>query len=269
MTQKILTKENSRYSICLEETALRSGQNGPPMADCNNPKVRAVLVQKIMHPLQKHILHQLMFNKDLNFSKLKPKNIESNLFVYHLKLIINDGLVYKNPTGRYELTIDGKTFSDKISLAAFKPRIQPKIITMIVCKRKDGKQALYKKRRHPFIGLVGFPYGKIHLGEKVLAAANRELLEKANLEASLTLKGNVYMTTYQQEELFNQTFCHVFSAIKPQGELLKDSDIGDCFWGDVRKIDPKELIPGALDIYHLVEKKPGTQLFFAEFVYQI
>lgn len=209
-----------------------------------------------------------MFNKDLNFSKLKPEHTESNLFMYHLKLVINDGLVYKNLTGRYELTIDGKTFSDKISLAAFKPRIQPKIITMVICKRADGKQVLYRKKRHPFIGLVGFPYGKIHLGEKVLEAANRELKEKATLSADLLLRGDVYLTTNQNGELFNQTFAHILSAAHPIGELSKDIEIGDSFWGDIEKLDPKELIPGALDIYHLV-KKPQKELFFAEFVYQI
>lgn len=209
-----------------------------------------------------------MFNKDLNFSKLKPEDIQSNLFMYHLKLLINEGLVYKNLGGRYELTIDGKTFSDKISLQSFKPRVQPKIITMVVCKRKDGKQALYRKKRQPFIGLIGFPYGKIHLGEKVQEAASRELLEKANLTADLILRGDVYMSTYQNGALFNQTLCHVFSAVHPHGELLKESDIGGCFWDDITKMDTHQLIPGALDIYKLTEK-PSQQLFFAEFVYHI
>ncbi len=221
-----------------------------------------------MHPLQKHILHRLMFNHALQFSKLKPENIESNLFMYHLKLVINSGLVHKRSDGRYELTIAGKTFSDKISLKSFSPRIQPKIITMVICTKEDGSQVLYKKKRHPFLGLIGFPYGKIHLGERVLEAAQRELKEKASLAAEVIHRGDVYLTTYQGEELFNQTFAHVFSAAHPTGSLSKELEIGDSFWGKIEQLDQSELIPGALDIYQLLQKST-QQLFFAEFTYTI
>ena len=83
-----------------------------------------------MHPVQKQILSQLIFNPCFPFSKLKSKEVEGNLFIYHLKQLITEGLVQKTSDGKYELTLEGKIYTDKLSLKTFKPRIQPKIATL-------------------------------------------------------------------------------------------------------------------------------------------
>lgn len=217
--------------------------------------------------MQKHILHNLIFNPALPFSKLKPVNTEGNLFMYHLKLLIQEGLV-KKEAGGYQLTRDGQVFADKLSLKTFRPRVQPKISTLLVCKNEQGEYLLYKKRRQPFIGLIGFPYGKTHLGEKVLESAARELQEKANLIATLTHRGDVYITIYQDNQLFTHSFFHIIEATSPQGELRTETDIGECFWSRPDQVQPKELIPGVLDIYQLLLDNP-TERFFGEFTYKV
>ncbi|MDO8638731.1 MAG: NUDIX domain-containing protein, partial [Candidatus Daviesbacteria bacterium] len=143
-----------------------------------------------MHPIKRQILYQLITNPFLPFSKLKSKEIESNLFIYHLKQLILEGLVKKKADGKYELTSEGIGFTDRLSLSNFKPRIQPKIITLIVCQNKNGEFLLYKRGKQPFLGYTGFPYGKIHLGEKITQAAERELKEKTGLFAKLNHRGN-------------------------------------------------------------------------------
>lgn len=223
-----------------------------------------------MHPLQKHILHELMFNSSLAFSKIKPDNIESNLFMYHLKLLIRDGLVEKGGDGKYQLTLPGKQYADKLSLKAFKPRIQPNISTLVICQNDQGQYLLYKKRRQPFINLIGFPYGKIHLGEKIKDAAQREFEEKTNLTSTdLTHLGDMYTTVYQGKNLFTHTFFHIFEAQNFQGSLKQDSDIGLCFWSKIEDINPKELIPVVTELYNLIRSVKPSQLFFEEFVYQL
>lgn len=182
-----------------------------------------------MHPIKKQILRLLITNSSLLYSKLKPKEVESNLFVYHLKQLILEGLVKKRADGKYELTLEGKIYTDKLSLKNFKPRIQPKIVTLIICQNNKKELLLYKRKRQPFLGKIGFPYGKIHLGEKIFQAALRELKEKTGLSAKLTFKGDVYLTTFSKGELLNQMFCHIFEAKNPEGELIKEPEIGNCF----------------------------------------
>ncbi|RJP46944.1 MAG: NUDIX domain-containing protein [Armatimonadetes bacterium] len=221
-----------------------------------------------MHPVQKHILYNLITNPDLPYSKIKPKEVEGNLFMYHLKLLINEGLIQKRPDGRYELTPKGQIFAENLSLESFKPRIQPKIVTLIACQNSKGEFLLYKRKRQPYLGLIGFPYGKIHLGETVLQAATRELEEKTGLSAQLSHRGDVYLTSFYQTSLLSQTFCHIFFAINPAGELLTDSPIGQCFWESIKKIDKNNFIPGFADIYYLITKNT-RKFFFDEFTYYL
>ncbi len=221
-----------------------------------------------MHPLQIQILYKLITNPFLPYSQLKPKDIEGNLFMYHLKELIKESLVQKRSDGKYELSAKGQVFAETLSLENFKPRIQPKIVSLLVCKNNRGEFLLYKRKRQPFLGLVGFPYGKIHLGETILQAATRELQEKTGLSAKLIHKADVYLTTFQGQDLLAQTFCHVFTASHFQGNLIKNSDIGECFWGDVGNIEADELMPGFIDIYKLTSK-PSSKLLFGEFVYHL
>lgn len=221
-----------------------------------------------MHPLRKQILHQLIINPYLPYSKLKPKEIEGNLFMYHLKQLISEGLVEKRLDGKYELTSEGKVFVDKLSLETFKVRIQPKIVTLTICQNKKREYLLYKRKRQPFLNLIGFPYGKIHLGEKVAQAASREFKEKTGLSASLVHRGEVYLTTFQDSEVVSQMFCHVFEGRNPKGKLIENSEIGECFWEKVKDLPDKKFMPGFGDVFNLI-KNPKKELFFAEFTYQL
>lgn len=188
--------------------------------------------------------------------------------MYHLKQVIEEGLVKKRPDGKYELTSEGNLLADKTSLSNLKPRIQPKIITLIVCQNKQGEFLLYKRKRQPLISLIGFPYGKIHLGETIFQAAGRELKEKTNLSANLKHCGEVYLTTYQQGELISQILAHIFTGTNLSGDLKKDSQIGECFWEKLSTLQIDQLIPGVLDIQKLASQK-GSSLFFKEYTYHI
>jgi len=221
-----------------------------------------------MHPIKREILYRLITNTHIPFSKLKPEGVESNLFIYHLKELIKEGLVCKRADGKYELTAEGLVFADRLSLSSFKPRIQPKIITLIVCKNKNGECLLYTRRRQPFIGLSGFVYGKIHLGEKVAEAAQRELKEKTGLQAKLAHLGEAYLTTVQDGNVVASIFCHVFYGENPTGQLIKDSEIGECFWASLKSLGREKFMPGFFDILSLVKKR-SPHLFFAEYIYNL
>src|SRR4051812_39165870 len=123
-----------------------------------------------MHALQQHILKEVILNGSRRFGQIKPKGVDGNQFVYHLRALERAGYV-KNERGQYGLTAAGKRYAEHISLEGFKERIQPKIVTLAVVKNTKGEYLLYRRRRVPMRNLVGFPYGKIHLGEQLLEAA--------------------------------------------------------------------------------------------------
>jgi len=186
--------------------------------------------------------------------------------MYHLRTLINDGLVKKSGT-LYKLTTKGKNLADRVSIGSFEERIQPKIVTLIVCTRDDdGSYLLYRRGKQPFLGKIGFPYGKIHMGERVLEAAERELKEKTGLRADLTYRGDVYITVHDEEELVTQMLCHIFSGVNPAGVLTKNSSIGECFWGLLERIPKEDDIPGVKQVLKLVtsSEKPFFKEYFLD-----
>lgn len=182
--------------------------------------------------------------------------------MYHLRRLTTDGLVEKSQN-QYRLSVKGQQVVDGLSLKNMAPRIQPKIATLLACQNQRDEWLLYRRRRQPLYGLVGFPYGKIHLGEAVATAAQRELKEKTGLACKLSHRGEVYLSVYSIDVLASHSLFHIFSGQEPMGKLDKESSIGVCFWTEFSEVNPRELMPGVMEIKKLLEKS-DTDRFFAE-----
>ena len=219
-----------------------------------------------MHRLQQHILERLIRHENQRYADLKPDEVEGNLFMYHLRQLTNRGLVVKRADGLYELTAEGMRQVDGLSLATLTPRAQPKIVTLVVCRNEMGQYLFYRRRRQPLLGMAGFPYGKIHLGESIADAAIRELFEKTGLATSLEHKGDGYITIYQDDEPVSQIMFHLFYGENPVGELLPDATSGKAFWGTLSDVD-KTFMPSVIDLLQLL-KDNSTSHFFTELIYK-
>jgi len=126
-----------------------------------------------MHLIQKRILKQLAENKTLRYAQLKPAHVEGNQFTYHLKTLMGKKLIKKDGVN-YSLTTQGVHYTTGVNLEHFFVRAQPKIVTLIVCRDSKNNYLLYTRGKQPFLNMNGFPYGKVHLGESITAAAERE-----------------------------------------------------------------------------------------------
>jgi ADP-ribose pyrophosphatase YjhB (NUDIX family) len=219
-----------------------------------------------MHRLQQHILSQLIHYPERRYADLKPDEVEGNLFMYHLRQLMAAGWVIKREDGKYELTPDGLRYAESLSLKTFSPRIQPRIVTLLVCRNEVGEVLLYRRHRQPLIGLSGFPYGKIHLGETILEAAGRELSEKTGLAARLTHRGDGYITTYVGAEMVSQIMFHLFEGTQIKGQLLRHVD-GEAHWITEAEIAEHKTLPSVIDLLRLLETH--KERFFTELVYHL
>ncbi len=220
-----------------------------------------------MHALQQHILSRLIFQGECRYRDLKPKAVDGNLFTYHLKQLFEEGLVEKRERS-YALTSDGLRYAGTLSLKSFRPRIQPKIVTMIACQNSNNEWLLYHARRQPFRRLTSFPYGKIHLGETIQEAAKRELQEKTEIEAELTHRGDAYITIYQGHDLITHMFCHIFVGTHPTGEPTLETSVGKCGWEKINFSRKSQYTPWFFDLYELINT-PTKERFFAELTYKL
>lgn len=220
-----------------------------------------------MHRIQKHILQKLIRNQNLRYADIKPKAVEGNLFMYHLRQLIGQGWVKKRSDGRYELTATGQLYADKLSLKTFALRAQPKIVTLIACQNQNGEWLFYRRKRQPLMGLCGFPYGKVHEGEKIQASAKRELREKTGLTAELKHRGDGYIWIYQDGGLVSEILFHLFAGTNPTGALKKKTPIGTCFWAKAEKMSGPDFIPSGKDLMELMNTQKDH--FFVELTYNL
>ncbi|MDP4038596.1 MAG: NUDIX domain-containing protein [bacterium] len=215
-----------------------------------------------MNWIQKHIFKELTLHTNRRYSDMRPKDVEGNLFMYHLEKLITKGYIVKEGKD-YTLTTRGRRYAGVISVDSGELRIQPKIVTMLVVRNKRGEYLLFRWQRQPFIGQVSFPYGKTHYGESVFTMAEREQKMKTNLDGNLHYLGDVYVKTTQGHEAFNHMLAHVFEVKSFTGEAKSSVKTGEAFWAHPEKLIASELTPGFMDIYNLV-KKHGKDRFFEE-----
>lgn len=202
------------------------------------------------------------------FAELKPADTDGNLFTYHLKGVVKEGLVSKREDGMYQLTAQGKLYADRLSMETLTVRAQPKIVTLIVLRNAYGEYLFYRRNKQPLIGKVGFPYGKLHLGENIAAAAKRELKEKTGLESELSHRGDGYITVSEKKDPISHIMFHLFVGTATKAELKPKSAAGDNFWSRLHYLEPKDLMPGVTDIIKTLESNPMSR-FFAEFSYNL
>ena len=200
----------------------------------------------IEHHIQKHILSHLMMNRFARFRDMRPPQTDSNLYSYHLKLLIKQGLVEKNDQG-YALTILGQVFVDRVNLTTTNRTLQPKIITMLIIQDGYGNILMYPRRRQPFMGLWTLPLGKVHNSDtSIHLAAQREVAEKISEDSMIDLRhaGDAYIRVRQGSEVFMSTLAHVF-----HGQTDGMSEPNEWWkWVSPRALDSLDTSPAIMQI---------------------
>jgi len=220
-----------------------------------------------MHHLQTKILYNLALHDELRFSELKPRDMESNQFMYHLKTVMAQGYVAKTD-GHYCLTPKGLRYVNAMSFELLTTRLQPVSRTTVYAEHPDrpGELLLYRFNRQPIRGRVGLLNGKIHFGETLEVAATRELAEKSGLQAELEFIGQINSRNYSAEdatELINHTFYFVFRAHDVSGQIKDTGDLhGQSFWGKLEDCDPSQFTPGLSVMLEQIQS--GRTGFFAD-----
>ena len=175
---------------------------------------------EIIHHIQRHIIGVLIHQKYARFRDLRPPQVDTNLYSYHLKVLQKEGWIEKMTEG-YTLSLEGLAYVDRVSLKKLNIRTQPKIITMLVIQNTDGDVLLLRRNKQPYIDTWTLPYGKTHIDdESIIASAQREWHEKlGQVPPILSHAGDCYIRTHRDGNVLSSTFAHVFYAIYDDIEL--------------------------------------------------
>ncbi len=213
----------------------------------------------IDHHIQRHIIGVLMYQKFARFRDMRPKNVDTNLYSYHLKLLQKRDYIVRTNDG-YTLGKNGILYVDRVTTSTLKVRTQPKIIVMLVVQNGDGHVLLYRRERQPFTNQWTLPYGKLHLDDETLvAAAHREAREKLRHDnQTIRHSGDCYIRIKDDSETVMSTLVHVFRMEADDLELDERQQ-----WVKPHKLGDYELAPAVEKI--ITRSFFNDPYFFEEF----
>jgi ADP-ribose pyrophosphatase YjhB (NUDIX family) len=184
------------------------------------------------HPIQKHILLTLAKNPKLKYSELKIKDVENDLFNYHLQYLVKQGLVKKEEE-RYVITDIGVGAILLVDSTGKEYKGLRASVLVYVIERKSNPIKILKqdKKRKPYFmeKLPGIA-GKIKPGEKVEVAARRKLLEETGLDGECKFIGTIRKTRINKEGHMDDAFFYVCVCEKWKNQLLFNTEYGDNSW---------------------------------------
>jgi len=199
-----------------------------------------------------------VYKETARFSELRPPKVDTNLFSYHLKLLIRSGFVGKVDKD-YRLGSNGLVYIDN------GPSLhhQPKVIAMLLIQNGDGEVLLQKRQKQPYINSWTLPHGKIHIDDlSIEAAAKRVAGEKLNLEnPDVRHVGDCYIRVHADETALSTTLVHVFRY-----EIDKEFGDESIMWIDPLKIGRYRQGPAVDQI--ISRSFFGDEYFFAEFAHE-
>ncbi len=223
-----------------------------------------------LHYIQKNILRELMQSSELRYSELKPEDMAGNLFMYHLKPLIRDGMIVKNNVGHYELTAEGKLHLDHLNLKTMLPRRQARIVLFFAAQNEKGEWLLVRKSKHPLFNKIGHIHGNQLMGESLLEAAKNIFSDRSGFDAVITHRGDGYATYLESGEMTSNVMFHFFIATNMKGTLRSSHSSGVNIWMSQDEINTNpDVLPTVKDLLAQHNKTAEGERFFVELNYSI
>lgn len=224
-----------------------------------------------IHPIQAQVLRTLLFRPEARFSQLNTTKMPTDHFTFHLKRLVEVGLVEKTKRNTYHLTPQGKEFANRLDTEKIALEKQAKIGVLVggIRKKNGQRQYLIQQRlKQPYYGFYGFLTGKVGWGETILEAAARELKEETGLTGKLTLVGIEHKTDLSKEsQLLEDKYFFVVRADNPKGKLKEKFEGGKNQW--LAKDEFSKLPNLFGDVKLIIKMLDQNQLAFQEKKYTV
>lgn len=215
-----------------------------------------------MHHIQKYIMKSLTLSKWARFRDMRPPRVDSNLYNYHLKILLREKFIEKRADRGYRLSPMGLRHIDHVSMDSFELRWQPKLLTMLYLENEDGAVLMNQRIKQPFIESWTLLNGKVHYEDESLTkAAQREIravvLEDITLD--IVLAGSVESRVYIEGDIVSHMLTYIYRGILPKNTRLSNN----MHWIQKHEINDKKLSPVVQEICDELEQ--NSTLFYKKF----
>jgi 8-oxo-dGTP pyrophosphatase MutT (NUDIX family) len=188
-----------------------------------------------IHKIQASILRELVFRSRARFAELNIAETPSDQFSFHIKTLLETGLIEKDDENLYELTAKGKEFANRFDTDSLNTTVerQAKIGVLVgaVREEKSARHYLIQQRlKEPYFGFYGLITGKIRWGETVIEAASRELNEEAGFRGDPMFLGVKHKMDYRGDALLEDKYFYIVRFDHCIGDLQIDFPGGRNAW---------------------------------------
>ena len=203
-----------------------------------------IRLTNVNHAIQKYVIDQLTYTKVARFSDLRPVHTDTNVFSYHLKALIKEGLIKKVDDG-YTLAVTGLSYVDRVGPKNHLTQMQPKIVSMLLIQNSHGDMLLQRRKKQPYIDTWTLPYGKIQIDDiSIEIAAQRVAKDRLGLiNQPLRHIGICYIRVASDNDILSTTMTHVYSF---KNDAVVTSD--DIVWARPHKLVDYMLAPAVEEI---------------------
>ena len=217
------------------------------------------------HNIQKYILSYLTYHDVAKFSDMQPPKVKTNLFSYHVKLLIKNDMIEHADDG-YRLTILGMAYIDRLDDDGEFAYHQPKMVTMFVIQNSDGGILLERRKKQPYINTWTLPNGKLSIDDISLhdAAVNEIHAKLGIYHSDMHKAGGCYIRVLRGDAPITVTFAHIF-AFTTDDIPAPVVDGVNYMWVHPRKLSSVKLAPAVEQI--IARTFFRDPLFFEEFVH--
>lgn len=185
-----------------------------------------------MSTIRRDIITRLKNADALRYAQLKPAaDIPNDLYNYHLKKLVTDGLVEKSNNG-YRLSPTGKRHvADVHHTSDQDDRLFKFNVLLVVTRVINDKLHILNQRRtsQPSYGIIGIPGGTVLKSEPLLDGAHRKLHQETGLDGTFTYVGTERRIFYQGTSLFSDVLFPICLCENATGEPLT-TEFGENFW---------------------------------------
>ena len=142
---------------------------------------------------QSKVLMELWLHPSRRFSDMMHvTGLTSDDFKFYVRKFIKAGLIEKDQTGEYRLTVMGKEIANRYDYDEQQILHMPKLTTAVFVHRHHEGRSEYlfmKRKRQPFYGFWGVIGRPVRVGETFEQAAANGLEQQTGLNLPLELKG--------------------------------------------------------------------------------
>ena len=146
-----------------------------------------------MHYVQANTLHALQHATRARYGELrKISGLESDLFKYHIRRLVDVGYIFKASDGLYELTAEGKAFAGRLDRDSRYQIEQPKSSMLMIasCIQSGTTYILaHQRKREPFYDFWGIASAPVLRGVTLPESARREFLKQTGIDTVFTVGG--------------------------------------------------------------------------------